>query len=275
MKTIDYRILISFIFLNTTIVYGQNEFSIHGIITNSKTRLPVDTSVYVSILTKNKLSYQTFCNINGEYSIYLPDSLNHTEVIVRALQDEKRIKKYSTGEPCSSICIEEGSFLLSSAAKRFTFNSDSSKTYKISFSLIPAIFDFSLPILYFKKNESFMVQSDRYVSVDSAICDIKNLLKCRKMIVLELVGSCSPWERHKSTLSLYRANLVRDKLISMGISPDRLIVIGNSSKNKGQNKSYVRKYRKLNGDSRPNHINKTDYEWQTVTFSVLRNDFTE
>jgi hypothetical protein len=268
MKTTNYRILIIFIFLNTAMVFGQTEFTIHGVITNSRTKLPVDTSVYVTILTETKLSYLTFCNNNGEYSFHLPDSLNHKKVIVRALQDEKRIKKYSTGEPCSSICIEEGSFLLSSNAKRFTFNSDSSKTYEISFSLIPAIFDFSLPTLYFKKNESLIVQSDRHVSVDSAICDIKNLLKCRKTFVLELCGNCSPSENHKDILSLKRAQVLRDKLIAMGINPERLIAKGYSDKRFEEKSKDFEEWR-------PSHINKTDYEGQTVTFVVLRRDFQE
>jgi outer membrane protein OmpA-like peptidoglycan-associated protein len=235
----------------------------------------VDSSVFVTISLGNRTLYKGNCNNHGEYFIKVSDSLNLKQVAVQASQDQSNLDKYLTTkstDPCSFQCLDNKLFGNSNKEK-INLNSDSLKEYIKDFKLFPIIFDLISPTIYFKKNDLLMVQSDYYLTADSALCFFKNLLNCRKTMVIEIAGNCSRCEKNKQELSSKRAELVKEKLVALGINPQRIIAKGYSDKNYKQNKSAVKKYRKLNGDYRPNYINKKDYEWQTVTINQLSNDF--
>lgn len=275
MKTRRQFIISILIFLNISAILGQNNFEIKGSIINGKTKAPVDSSIYVTILLKGGIEYKSYCNNNGSYSIQVPDSLNGREVIIRASQDQTNLEKYKISgpnEPCTFTCLDNRLFGTSDK-KKFSLHSDSTKEYTVNFNLYPITIDYSCPSIYFKKNELTMVQSDYYLTADSALCFFKNLLNCRKAWVFEVAGNCSRWEKNKKDLSSKRAELVKSKFVELGINPSRIVAKGYSDKSYRRNKKYVKKNRKIEGDNRLAYINKKDYEWQTVTISLLRSDF--
>ncbi len=275
MKTHRQFIIWIFIFLNVSAVIGQNNFVIKGSIINEKTKAPVDSSIYVTIFSGKGIQYKSYCNHNGSYSIQIPDSLSGREISVRASQDQTNLEKHkisSPSEPCTFTCLDNKLFGTSDKKKLF-LNSDSTKEYAVNFQLYPIIIDYSCPSIYFKKNELTMVQSDYYLTADSALCFFKNLLNCRKSWVFEVAGNCSPREKNRNELSSKRAELVKNKFVELGINPSRIVAKGYSDKSYRRNKFYVKKNRKIEGDNRPSYINKKDYEWQTVTISLLRSDF--
>jgi outer membrane protein OmpA-like peptidoglycan-associated protein len=262
-------------FLSIAPLFGQQDFVIKGIIMNSKTKTPVESSVYVTVSSQNKILYKVNCNNNGEYSINVSDSLNQKQITLQVSQDQNNLDNYLTTkptDPCSFYCLDNKLFS-SSSKERITLKSDSLIVYSKDFKLSPVIFDLICPMIYFKKNELLMVQSDYYLTADSALCFLKNLLNCRKKMVIEVAGYCAPNEKNKAVLSLKRALLVKEYIVTLGIDPKRIVVKGYSDKNYKQNRSYVKKDRELNGDYRPAYINKIDYEWQTVIINQLRNDF--
>ncbi len=277
MKTIKRISFSIFILLNSTLVFGQNKFILTGTIINRTTKLPVDSSIYVTINLEKNEFYKVYCNNDGIYSINISDSLNGKQIIIYASQDLKKINRHPSkeqGELCSFQCLDNRMYIESNK-KKITLNADSTKKYKVDFNLNPIVIDLVSPTIYFKKNEVTMVQSDMYLTADTALCIVKNTMICRKNWVLEIQGHCSPKETNKDTLSLKRAELVIDKLISLGINPKRFVALGQSDKNYKENNVEIEKLKKLNGDNRPAYINKTDYEWQTVTISLLRSDFNE
>jgi outer membrane protein OmpA-like peptidoglycan-associated protein len=275
MKTIIHFTLSTFLLLNIASVHGQQNLTIKGRIINNRTEVAVDTSVFVTITLDKTILYKTNCNNNGDYFIRISDSLNHKKIIVRALQDQSNLDRYLTTkptDPCSFKCLDNKTFL-NSEKRIITLNSDSAKEYVQNFALLPIIRDFISPTIYFKKNDIIMIQSDYYLTADSALCFFSHLLDCRRTMVIEVSGNCSPDEKNKSDLSLKRAQLVKKNLVTLGVNPQRIVVKGYADDNYNRYDSIVKQNRELNGDYRPAYINKTDYEWQTVTISQLSNDF--
>jgi hypothetical protein len=221
------------------------------------------------LLTETGQTLKAYCNIEGEYTFTLPDSLNGRSIIIRALQDESKIKEDSIREVCSYNCTISEIYLASTERVKLKINTDSIKNYIVDFSVVTATLDFYTPVLYFKKNELQLVQSDYSLSTDSALCEITSIFQCNKQFCIEIRGNCSPKEKNKDNLSLHRATLVRNRLIALGVNPKRLVAKGYAD----EYYQSMKKYYKTEGDFRPAYINKTDYEGQTVRFAVIRRDF--
>ena len=246
--------------------------NISGSIVNASTKSDADTSVYV--VAKFGVKMKTaYCNTNGQYSLEMPDTLNGYTVILKAMQDEKKIKQISTGEPCSTNCPAT-TIYINGYPRKIALDTNKAKNYTIDFQMTPLLAcGYRFQTIYFMKNTTTMAQSDLSLFPDSAVCEVKNRMKCKKEIVVEISGRCRPEEIDKDTLSLKRAQTIGNKLIAMGINPKRIIIKGYSDKyfqeeeDWKKNKNYV--------EIRPAFINKKDYEGQTVDFSVLRIDFNE
>jgi outer membrane protein OmpA-like peptidoglycan-associated protein len=245
-------------------MFGQNEFIIKGTITKAL-MLPVDSSVCVTIKLGQTELYKTYCNNEGKYSFTIPNALNGKEINIAAYQEYEKVKSiYRVREKnCSFICWD---FLLFNSAgqKKITLKADSTKEYIANFVMGQSTPEMDFPTIYFKKNELTMVQSDDYLSADSALCEITGMLNCRKNMVIELSGYCSSEEKHKNRLSKKRAQLVKSKLVKLGINPARIVA-------KGYPKA--KDFGKWEQEYRPAYINQTDYEGQTVSISALSNDF--
>lgn len=277
------RVLPIIIFFNPAYINAQisnqirnkvESINISGSIVNASTKADVDTSVYV-IAKFNGETKNAYCNIKGQYTLDLPDSLNGCTIILTAMQDEKKLKKISTGEPCATNCPATTIYFNGYPNKvKVVIDTNKTKYYTIDFQMSPLLAcGYRFPTIYFMKNTETMVQSDFSLFPDSAVCEVKNLMKCKKEIVVEISGRCRPEEIDKDNLTFKRAQVVGNKLIAMGINPKRIIIKGYSDKYYQEeeewkkNKDYV--------EIRPAFINKKDYESQTVNFSVLRKDFKE
>jgi outer membrane protein OmpA-like peptidoglycan-associated protein len=244
-------------------MFAQNDFILTGTISNAKTKIPVDQSVYVIIKYNYKELYRTYCNISGKYSINVSDTLNGKEIVLSTSQDEKKINVKVTEESCGYKCLDNLEYMNSSERKRITLKADSTKKYVVNFILTPLLRCGSPPTIYFNRNELTMAQSDWYKTADSALCDMAGFMKCRPTMTIELSGNCSPDERNKDTLSLKRAQIVKEQLVSMGINPQRIFVMGHSDKNYHDYKKGHEKNERL----------ITKYEGQAVYISQLSNDF--
>lgn len=173
------------------------------------------------------------------------------------------------GELCSFICWEN--LYIGSDRKKITLNADSTKEFKTNFVMIPVEVEIHFQTIYFKKNEISMVRSDEFLSPDTAFCHIKGILKCRKAMVIEVSGNCSPDEEDKDTLSLKRARIVKEKLISIGINSQRIYAKGYSDKNYYDYKRSREENAKFNNYYNSPHL--IQYEGQAVYIRQLSNDF--
>jgi hypothetical protein len=254
-----------------TLTGTRGTFTVSGTITNLIKKVPVDTSVFVKLITETGGLYKTYCNQEGKYAFTLSDSLNGKRIILTPNQDEHKIKKDSITGACSYSCTTSDVYLASTESAKLKINTDSTRNYIADFGVITPNVHFFFPSLYFKKNELQLVQSDRSLSTDSAICGIINIIQCNKQIRIEINGNSSPHEKNKKMLSLKRAVLIRDQLIALGVNPARITTRGNGDSHFGSTKEYYKAY----GDPRPAYINKTDYEGQRVTFYVTGMDFKE
>jgi len=90
-------------------------------------------------------------------------------------------------------------------------------------------------------------------------------------MTIELSGNCSPSEKNKDTLSLKRAQIAKEKLVSLGINPRRIYVKGYSDRNYKEYKKQREEDAKFNGYYKSTRLIK--YEGQVVYISQLSNDF--
>jgi hypothetical protein len=253
-----------------TLTGTRGTFTVSGTISNVREKTPVDTSIYVKLYTQTGQTYKTYCDKEGKYKFTLSDSLNHKGIVLVPLQDLNRVRNNNVRNACDYNRCQDDLYLDFPKGK-LIINTDSARNYTINFEGQKFPNHFSLPILYFKKNDLEFTQADSYLSADSAICDVINILQCNKDFVMQISGHCSSKEKHKENLSLDRAALVKEKLISLGINPVRIVVKDNVDKDYPGTKEYY----KTHGDWRPTYINKTNYEDQTVTFSIIGRGFKE
>ena len=225
--------IFSFLFLFFRKTFAQDlllpsKINISGAIINAKTRLPVDSSVYVIITIEGDKSYRAYCNNFGKYSIYFPDTLKGRQVKITASQDDNKIKKYITsniGAPCTFRCDDDNNLYMSSAeTKKIIIKTDSIKNYIPDFWMTSMIIDYRCPEIYFKENEYQILKSDFYLTDDTSLCFFSSLLKCKKTWVFELQGHSDTKEKHRKKLSQARAEEVKNKLIAAGINPARLVI---------------------------------------------------
>lgn len=231
-----------------------------------KTKTPVDNSIYIVATTANS-EYKAYCNEKGNYTFTIPDSLNGQLIWVRPVQDKKRVLQNKTSPPCATDCTLLPVYEFK-PGKRIRINTDSSRLYRINFGGRVINNHLSFPQVYFKKNELEILPSDYYPSVDSAICNVKNILQCNKTWVIEIQGHCSPQEEDRERLSEKRAALLKEKLIRIGIHPNRMII-------KGYADSIPAAMEFANDNGDPVQVNTGDEARQRVSFSVIRRNFAE
>ena len=194
---------------------------IHGQVFNDANQ-HLDATVRVMVKAPG-ITDTIYCDSTGSYSISLAGIPNHTTLVVSAMQDWSKIKTFSTGEPCPVDCPVDKEYLGNPKQKVY-INTDSALTYSANFVLREIMKSMRFPSVYFRKNDTMTVRALWAFDPDpdSAICMMKNIMKCDKRFVVQVVGYCSPKEKSPDTLSASRAVAVGRRLLAMGINPKRL-----------------------------------------------------
>lgn len=255
------HLLFIFSFLFISKGYSQGTFTISGTVRNSQTKEPVDSSIFIKVLIEPYQICKTTVDKEGKYKFTLPDSLVGKKLIISYDQDETKIRKEHTDGPCPGDCIISSIYGPDNYPKRLTVNMVSIKDYVFDFNCSPIYGCGELPIIFFKKNGLQPVTLPIDASSGTAICDVFYFLRCNKIWGMEIAGHCSPAEKDKQNLSLKRAQFIKDTLIKLGITPERLVA-----------KGY--------GDTRPVEFTKESgtiiehkyEEKQCVTYSGIRRD---
>jgi outer membrane protein OmpA-like peptidoglycan-associated protein len=233
------RLLAIFIFIGH-FSFGQRDyFVIKGQVTDDEQPSKRIYGIRTKISFNDSLFLETDCDSLGRYSFSVSRNFPRTfKTVVTVYQDNEVLKKQFPPPTDCPYVIGPDQYFASKDLRIINYK-EKLTDFVADFSLKKVLICYRLPTIGFEKN-SLTLLPCHGDNPDTAIFCLKHTLLSNPTIIIELVGHS--WnEKSLKNISLSRALMVRQRLISYGIDSLRLVVSSKGDTEPIHNKKTIKK----------------------------------
>ncbi len=261
MKT--YKLLIGLIIVSNSLFSQNNNAIIWGTVSCDIDSEKVENAL-VHLKLNNGDSFEHKTNANGEFKFTI--KIDTPLVYSISVATDKMTKSKSSNR-CGFLATND------QGKGKLEANKEYVKDFRLNRITCCGMY---FPRIFFNQN-SISICNDSLAKIDSVQFDylrnsidfLYTTLKENPTISIELSGHCSNIEKNKTTLSKYRADLIKEILAARGINRERIFTTGWGSK-KLLIKNNVIKKAKTKEEKTALHLRN-----QRVVFRIISWDFKE
>jgi outer membrane protein OmpA-like peptidoglycan-associated protein len=192
------------------------------------------------ILVNDKVFKEVPCDSTGFFSTTIPDSLRRKyKTTVSVLQDGKKLKDLFPRPANTPYYYLRPDQYFASGDLRVLSNEGEARLFICDFSVNKAIICYSSPCIGFKKNKTDFLPCSGF-DPDTTVMSLAYILNHEPLVVIEINGHSWDENRGKS-LSLKRAEFLKEKLVAFGIDSARIKTKGKGNSQPIVTKTVIRK----------------------------------